>query len=76
MLFGINTRSHGARNGVAGASGALQGFVCYNLPQGVLLLYLEDVWLFSLVLTDAKIKREDMLGLAYSAVLPVFLHAE
>lgn len=47
-----NAGSHGAGDGVAGAGGALEGLLRDNLLQGVLLLYLEDVWLLSLVLTD------------------------
>lgn len=54
MLLGGDAGTHGAGDGVAGASGALQRFLRYDLPQGVLLLYLEDVWLFSLVFADTK----------------------
>lgn len=55
--LGVLTGSHGARHGVAGACAALEGLLGNHLLQGVLLLYLEDVWLLSLVLTDAK-RRE------------------
>lgn len=57
MLLGGDAGSHIAGDGVAGASGALQRFLRYDLPQGVLLLYLEDVRLLSLVLTDTKGER-------------------
>lgn len=57
MLLGGNAGSHIAGDGVAGASGAIQRFLCYDLLQGMLLLYLEDVWLLSLVLTDTKGQR-------------------
>lgn len=57
MLFGGDAGSHGAGDGVAGASGALQRFLRYDLSQGVLLLYLEDVWLLSLFFTDTNGER-------------------
>lgn len=66
MLLGGSAGSHGAGNGVAGASGALQRFLRYDLPQRVLLLYLEDVWLISLVLADTKGEREGVLQLVFS----------
>lgn len=55
-----NTGSHGAGDGVAGAGGAVHGLLVDNLPQGVLLLYLEDIWLLSLFLADTKGKGRDV----------------
>lgn len=54
VFLGGDAGSRGAGNGVAGAIGTLQGLLWYDLPQRVLLLYLEDVWLLSLVLADPK----------------------
>lgn len=56
-LLGGDAGSHGAGDGVAGAGGALQRFLRDDLPQGVLLLDLEDVWLLSLVLADTEGER-------------------
>lgn len=47
-----------ARDGVAGAGGALQGLLRDHLLQGVLLLYLEDVWLLGLDVTDARREKD------------------
>lgn len=57
MFLGVDARSRGAGNRVTGAIGALQGLLWYDLRQRVLLLYLEDVWLLSLVLADPKWER-------------------
>lgn len=57
-FLGGDAGSHGAGNGVAGASGVLQGLLRYDLAQRMLCLYLEEVWLLSLVLTDPKQERE------------------
>lgn len=54
--LGGQAGSNGAGDGVAGAGGAISGLLCDNLLQGVLLLYLEDVWLLPLLLTDTKRK--------------------
>lgn len=54
MFLGGDAGSRGAGNGVTGAIGVLQGLLWYDLPQRVLLLYLEDVRLLSLVLADPK----------------------
>ena len=50
--LGGDAGSHGAGDGVTGAGGALQGLLGDHLPQRVLLLYLEDVWLLCFVVTD------------------------
>lgn len=53
-LLAGDTLRHGARYGVAGAGGTLKGLVCDDLPQGVLLLHLEDVGLLRLFLADPR----------------------
>lgn len=55
-------RCRRAGDGVAGAGGALQGLLRDHLLQGVLLLYLEDVWLLGLGVTDTtKYKKKNNL---------------
>lgn len=51
--LGGHTGCRGAGNGVAGTDRTLQGLLCDHLLQRMLLLYLEDVWLLSLVLADS-----------------------
>ena len=55
--LGGNAGSHGAGDGVAGTGGAVACLLCYHLLQSVLLLYLKEVRLLPLLLTDAKGKR-------------------
>lgn len=55
--LGVLAGSHGAGHRVAGAGAALEGLLRDHLLQRVLLLYLEDVWLLSLVLADAERKE-------------------
>lgn len=57
LRFWVFAGSHRARDRVAGTGGILQGLLWNDLLQGMLLLYLEDVWLVSLILTDTKKKK-------------------
>lgn len=77
--LGGHAGRHGARDGVTGAGGALQGLLCNHLPQRVLLLYLEDVWLLCLVLTDTEgEKRKETPSFSHITTLETWksLHAD
>lgn len=79
--LGGNAGSHGAGDGVAGTGGAVACLLCYHLLQSVLLLYLKEVRLLPLLLTDAIVDEaiDSLLpqrppGLVLVVVLPPAEH--
>lgn len=68
--LGGGAGGHGAGNGVAGAAGALQRLLCDDLLQGVLLLYLKDVWLLRLV-TDTTGRGRDVTAVSSAIMVTV-----